>query len=153
MCLTYPINRYDATRLGLNLTSMPLSARTAIAWCPFSPIRTNRWVGSQGQVTTSRLSENGSAAVGCGYSYGKWLIIPSMRTDSRGGRRPALIERRTSRYEAEFTTSGTLDQGLLITDTNVRSPVTAYGPASASKFSYWLGRASSSPSTRAHCFE
>src|SRR4029077_2123573 len=138
-CLSYPINRYDATRLGLNSTSMSLSVRTAIAWYPFSPIRTNRCVGSQGQFTTSRLSENGSPGVGCGYSYGKWLIIPSMRTDSRGGSRPASIERRTSRYEAEFTTSGTLDRGLVLTDTNGRSPVKAYGPASASNFSFWLG--------------
>src|ERR1043166_3315029 len=72
-CLSYPINRYDATRRGLNSTSILLSARTAISWFPFSPIRTSRCVGSQGQVKTSRLSENFSPAVGCGYSYGKWL--------------------------------------------------------------------------------
>src|SRR4029077_6339948 len=138
-CLSYPINRYDATRLGLNSTSILLSARPGTFWRPFNPIRTNRCVGFQGHVTTSRLSEIGSPVVGCGYSYEKWLIIPSMRTDSRGGSRPASIERRTSRYEAEFTTSGTLDRGLVLTDTNGRSPVKAYGPASASNFSFWLG--------------
>src|ERR1700758_1758008 len=96
-CLSYPINRYDATRRELNSTSILLSTRTEMSWFPFRPIRTSRCVGSHGQVTTSRLSENDSPAFGCGYSYRKWLIIPSMRTDSRCGSRPALIERCTSR--------------------------------------------------------
>src|SRR3954465_1969915 len=75
-----------------------------------------------------------------------------MRTDSRAGSRPASIKRRTLRYEDEFSTSGTLERGLLITDTNGRSPVKAYGPASASNFSFWLARAGPPASSGAHCF-
>src|SRR6476646_3892807 len=49
-------------------------------------------------------------------------------------------------------TSGTLDRGLVLTNTNGRSPVKAYGPASASNFSFWLGRAASSASTGVNWF-
>src|SRR5437870_2553827 len=69
-----------------------------------------------------------------------------MRTASLGGRTPALIERRTSRYDAALTVIGRLERGLLSADTNGRSPVYAYGPASASRVGFSSACGASSPS-------
>src|ERR671923_411945 len=69
-----------------------------------------------------------------------------MRTAPLGGRTPAVIKCRTSRYDAALTVIGKLDWGLLSTDTNGRSPVYAYGPASASRIGFSLPCGASSAS-------